>query len=136
MTEPFSFKKLLNKKNNKKKKKYRKYLADLGEASGSSTNTFVIKSVSHPFSPTALQRRHAQTVRDSPSSYKIDYVILIKNFLNSEGYQNCISRSKVTAIWRDGLFLLVELQRNIKLNYSNVWNLYYLTNVMCQSSNE
>ena len=37
-------------------------------------------------------------VRDSTSSYKIDYVIVIKNFLNPEGHQNPISGSKVTAI--------------------------------------
>ena len=52
------------------------YLADPGEARGCSTNTFVInsfihsvsQSVSQPFPPTALRRRHAQTVRDSSSS--------------------------------------------------------------------
>ena len=27
-----------------------------------------------------------------------DYVIMIKNFLNPEGHQNCITGSKVTAI--------------------------------------
>ena len=51
-----------------------------------------------PFPPTALRRRHAQTVRDSTSSYKIVYVIVIKNFLNPKGRQNPISGSKVTAI--------------------------------------
>ena len=39
-------------------------------------------------SPIALRRRHAQTVRDSSSIYKIDYVIVIKNFLNPEKHQN------------------------------------------------
>ena len=77
-------------------------LADLGEARGCSTNSLVIhsliNSVSQPFPPTALRRRHAQTVRDRSSSYKIDYVIVIKNFLNPEGHQNRISGSKVTAI--------------------------------------
>ena len=34
-------------------------------------------------------------VRDSSSSYKIDYVIVIKTFLNPEGHQNRISGSKV-----------------------------------------
>ena len=38
-----------------------------------------------PFSPTAFRHRHAQTVRDGSSSYKIDYVIFIKNFLYREG---------------------------------------------------
>ena len=56
------------------------------------------KSVSQPFPPTALWRRHAQTVRDSTSSYKIDYFIMIKNFLNPEGHQNPFIGSKVTAI--------------------------------------
>ena len=78
------------------------YLTDPGEAMGCSTNSFVvhwfIQSVSQPFPPTALQRRHAQMVRDSSSSYKIDYVIVIKNFLNPEGHQNLINGSKVTAI--------------------------------------
>ena len=32
--------------------------------------------------PTALWHRHTQTDRDSPSSYKIDNVIVINNFLN------------------------------------------------------
>ena len=61
--------------------------------------TFVIHSFSNPFPPTALWRRHAQTVRDSSSSYKIDYFIVIKNFLNPEGHQNCISGSKGTVIY-------------------------------------
>ena len=55
-----------------------------------------------PFPPTALRRRHAQTVRDSSSSYKIDYVIVIKNFLNLEGHQHPIIGSKVTAILLKG----------------------------------
>ena len=54
--------------------------------------------MSHPFPPTALRRRHAQTVRDRASSYKIDYVIVIKIFLNPKGHQTPISGSKVTAI--------------------------------------
>ena len=54
--------------------------------------------MSEPFPPPALRRRHAQTVRDSSSSYKIDYVMVIKTFLNPEGHQNRITGSKVTAI--------------------------------------
>ena len=70
------------------------------------------QSVSDPFPLTALQCRHAQTVRDSSSSYEIDYVIVIKNFLNPEGHQNFISGSKVTAILLKGWILpLVELHR-------------------------
>ena len=64
-----------------------------------------INSVSEPFPPTALRRRHAQTVTDSTSSYKIDYFIAIKNFLNLEGHQNPISGSKVTAILLKGWIL-------------------------------
>ena len=59
---------------------------------------WLINWVSHPFPPIALRRRHAQTVRDRASSYKIDYVIVIKKFLNPKGHQNPFSGSKVTAI--------------------------------------
>ena len=41
-------------------------------------------------------------VRDRASSYKIDYVIVIKSFLNLKGHQNPISGSKVTAILLKG----------------------------------
>ena len=58
--------------------------------------------MSQPFPPTALRRRHAQTVNDSSSSYKKDYVIVIKNFLNPEGHQNPISGSKDMAILLKG----------------------------------
>ena len=54
--------------------------------------------MSEPFPPTASRRRHAQTVRDSTSKYKIDYVIVIQNSVNPEGHQNPISGSKVTTI--------------------------------------
>ena len=37
--------------------------------------------------------------------YKIEYVILIKSFQNSEGYQNRISGLKVTVILLKGLIL-------------------------------
>ena len=37
-------------------------------------------------------------VRDSSSSYKVEYFLVIKNFLNPEGHENPISGSKVTAI--------------------------------------
>ena len=58
--------------------------------------------MSHPFPPTALRRRHSQTVRDRASSYKIDYIIVIKSFLNPEWHQNPTSSSKVTAILLKG----------------------------------
>ena len=61
--------------------------------------------VSEPFPPRALRRRHAQTVRDCSSSYKIEYVIVIKTFLNPEGYQNRISGLKVTVILLKGWIL-------------------------------
>ena len=44
-------------------------------------------------------------LKDRSFSYKIDYVIVIKNFLNPEGHQNPISSSKVTAILLKGLIL-------------------------------
>ena len=44
-------------------------------------------------------------VKDSSSSYKIVYVIMIKNFLNPEGHQSCIIDSKVMAILVKGYIL-------------------------------
>ena len=61
--------------------------------------------MSEPFPPTALRCHHDQTVRDSTSSYKLDYVLVIKNILNPEGHQNWISGSKVTAILLKGRIL-------------------------------
>jgi hypothetical protein len=65
-------------------------LADPGKARGCCTNSFVInsfiQSVCEPFPPTALQCRHAHTVRDNSSSYKIDSVIVIQKFLNPKGH--------------------------------------------------
>ena len=55
----------------------------------------------------ALRRRHAQTVRDRASSYKIDYVVVIKSYLNPKGHQNPISGSKVTAILLKGWILSI-----------------------------
>ena len=57
-----------------------------------------IDSVSEHFPPTALRRHHAQTVRDSTSSYKINYVIVIQNFLNPKGHRNPFSGSTIMAI--------------------------------------
>ena len=85
------------------------FLADPDEARGCSTNSLVINSftqwVCQPFPATALRRRHAQMVRDISSSYKTDYVIVIKNFLNPKGHQNPINGSKVTAILLHGQIL-------------------------------
>ena len=69
------------------------------------THNSLINSVRNHFPPTALRRHHAQTVEDSSSSYKIDYVIVIKTFLNPEGHPNRISGSKVTAILLKGWIL-------------------------------
>jgi hypothetical protein len=63
--------------------------------------------VSEPFPPIALRHRHAQTIRDSSSGYKIDYVKVIKNFLNPKGHQNPINGSKVTAILLKGWILAI-----------------------------
>ena len=62
----------------------------------------MIHSLSNPFPPTALRRRQAETVKDGSSGYKIDYVVVIKHFLNLEGHQNPMSTSKVTAILLKG----------------------------------
>ena len=60
------------------------------------------------FPPTALRHRHAQTVHDSSSFYKIDYVIVIKIFLYLEGHQNLISGSKVTVLLLKCGFLPID----------------------------
>ena len=44
-------------------------------------------------------------VRDRSSSYKIDYAIVFKNFLNPKGHQHPICGSKVTAILMKGWIL-------------------------------
>ena len=62
----------------------------------------LIKSVGEPFPPAALRRRHAKTVRDSSSSYRIDYIRLVKTSLNPKGHQHHITSSKVKAILLDG----------------------------------
>ena len=83
-----------------------KFLADQGEARSCSTNSSVIHSLidqfSNPFPSTALQCRHTQKVIGRSSSYKINYVIVIKTFLNLKGHQNLISGSEVTAILLKG----------------------------------
>ena len=61
--------------------------------------------MSEPSPPTALRRHNAQTVGDRASSYKIDYIIGIKTFLNPKGHQNRITGTKVTAILLMGWIL-------------------------------
>jgi hypothetical protein len=68
-------------------------------------SNLLINSLSQPFPPPALWRRHALTLRDSTSSYKIDSVIVIMNFPHPKGHQNLISGSKVTAILLKGWIL-------------------------------
>ena len=63
--------------------------------------------MSDPLVPTALRRHHAQTVRDSSSNYKIEYVKVIKKFLNPKEHQSPISGSKVTAILLRGWILSI-----------------------------
>ena len=55
-------------------------------------------SFSDPLVPTTLRCHHAQRVKDSSSSYKIDYVIVIKKFINPIGHQNCMAGLKVMSI--------------------------------------
>ena len=66
---------------------HERYLADPGKARDCSINSFVIncliRLVSHSFPPTALRRRHAQTVWDSYFSHKIEYILVIKTFFKS-----------------------------------------------------
>ena len=51
-------------------------------------------------------------VKDGVFSHKIDNGTILKEILNLEGHQNCITGLKVTAILLNGGFcLLVELQR-------------------------
>ena len=49
-------------------------------------------------SPLTLQRRHAQGDRDNSSSYKIDYLVLVKIILNLTGYHNSMIGSKVMPV--------------------------------------
>ena len=87
-------------------------------------------SLGDPLVPTALQLRHAQTVRDSSSSYKIDYVIVIKNFLNLKGHR--FTGSKVTAILVRGRFcLLMELHREGSAPAACAAGLFYIESDIC-----
>ena len=52
-----------------------------------------------------LPQLYSQTVWDRSSSYKIDYVIAIRHFLNPKVHQNPISVLKVTAILMKGWIL-------------------------------
>ena len=78
-----------------------KFLEDPGEARGCSTNSLMIKSVILfllQLYGAAMPKRLEIALQ-----VKIDYVIVIKNFLNPEGHQNPISGSKVTALLLKGL---------------------------------
>ena len=59
---------------------------------------WLIDSLNGTLVPTALRRRHAQTVWDRSSSYKIDYVIVIKGLRLQPAQQACfidVSRHRV-----------------------------------------
>ena len=49
-----------------------------------------------------LRPCHAQTVRNSASSHKTNYIHIFSNILNLEWDQNCCIDSKVTAILLNG----------------------------------
>ena len=83
---------------------------------GCFTNTFVINyfihCLGHLFPPTNLRHRHVQTVRDSVSSYKIDYIQLVNTYLNHGQYQMASLVQKLWRIcWMWGLSILVEFHR-------------------------
>ena len=56
------------------------------------------------FSSHSLRRHHTQMVRGSSSSYKIDYVILIKNFLNPKGRKIPSADQKLHPFYWSGVF--------------------------------
>ena len=72
---------------------------------------YLIHSVSHSVSPSAFSS-HSFTALPIPNGYKIDYVIVIMNFLNPEGHQIQLIVQKLRLFyWRGRFCLLVELQR-------------------------
>ena len=83
-------------------------------------------------------RRHAQTFRDSSSSYKINYVIVVKTFLNP------INGSKVTAILLQGRILpiggasAVEGLRSTglpRLVLEQPWDFFFILHFKCMKYN-
>ena len=74
-------------------------------------------SLIHSFSQSwfvkiSLRRRHTLTFADGAFSHKIDHVTIFQEILNSKGYPNRITGSKVTAILLKGWILpMVELHR-------------------------
>ena len=91
--------------------KTKNLLADPGDARGCSTNPVVVDSFIRLVTlfdpPTTLWRRHTQTVRESSSRFKIDYVAQVKDILNPEVYQNHIISSKIMAIFLDRWILII-----------------------------
>ena len=75
-------------------------IADPSEAGGCSTNSLVINSIIH-----SAFSSHSFTAPPRSSSYKINYIIVITNFLKPEGYQNPINGLKVAAILLKGWIL-------------------------------
>ena len=76
-------------------------------STNSSVTYLLTYSLIHPLVPTALRHHHTQTVRDRYSSYKIDYFIVIKNFLNPKGHQNPIRGLKRAAVLLKGWILVI-----------------------------
>ena len=56
----------------------------------------------------SLRRRHALMIGDGAFSHKIDYVTIFKEILNPEGHPNCITGSRVTAIFLNGWILPIS----------------------------
>ena len=83
-----------------------RYLADPGEASGCSSNTFSIRWLSHPLVKISLRRRHAKMVKHGASCHKTNYIDIFPEILNLDGHQNRCVGSKVMAILLNGLILL------------------------------
>ena len=85
---------------------YYLFLADPGEARGSSTNSLVIhlyiQSVSL-FLPQLYGAATPERFEIALPVKKIDHVIVIRNSLNPDGHENPISGSKVKAILPKGL---------------------------------
>ena len=93
-----------------------------------------------PFPLTALRHHYPQLVRDCSSSYEIDLVIVIWNFVNSKGHQNRIRSSKVTAILLKGWILPIggasaveglrstRLPRLVKSAFRKCWRLNRIFN--------
>ena len=68
----------------------------------------------------SLRRRHAPLVRNGALGHKIDYITILKEILNLEGHQNCITGSRVTAILLNGGIFPIE-----ESGEANWWRVYF-----------